>query len=111
MCHDEEKGLIYVFTSQYLINNTADFSLYLVELDKQRITRLIHGNKKHRGIVNHLICNSGILVFTIQDYSGIWTRYHEDAQIVYDNVGNVFEVLMSDDNPTDIALLTEDNIV
>ncbi|KII68894.1 hypothetical protein RF11_03800 [Thelohanellus kitauei] len=87
------------------------FSVYMVELENHNVSLLLHGNNTHTGRVLHHICKSGILLFVYYGEPGIWSRFHAHKNLFYDPVGRVQQVIMSDYNPDDLALLNEDNKV
>ncbi|KII68897.1 hypothetical protein RF11_03803 [Thelohanellus kitauei] len=110
MCYDDTHHLAYVFSSRIYTNRTH-LSLYMIELQNHNISLLLHGDNTHTGMLKHVICKSGVLIHVYHGDIGIWSRFHDDRNMFFDHVGTVEEVLMSDYNPDDLALLTEDNKV
>ncbi|KII68907.1 hypothetical protein RF11_03815 [Thelohanellus kitauei] len=108
MCFDPTYHIVYVFSTK-MHCNPCHVSVYMIELQNHNFSLLIHGNTSHMGSVKHRICRSGVLLIVYYGEPGIWSRFHDDKKMFYDPVGRVLEVITSDYNPHDFALLTADN--
>ncbi|KII74146.1 hypothetical protein RF11_01798 [Thelohanellus kitauei] len=110
MCFDHTYSLVYVLSNK-LYGGTCHLSVYMIELQNHNVSLLLHGNKTHMCAPRHHICKFGVLLIVYYGEPGIWSRFHDDKNMFYDSVGRVVEVITSDYNPHDFALLTYDNIV
>ncbi|KII62531.1 hypothetical protein RF11_08014 [Thelohanellus kitauei] len=106
-CHDSEYDLIYVYTYKSFPNKTSDTALYLLDLAKNTIHILLQDKKEYEIQMDKIFCHHGLLIFTMVDHDGIWTRNHSDNNIFYFEIGRLKEMVISDHNPNDVALLTE----
>ncbi|KII62752.1 hypothetical protein RF11_08926 [Thelohanellus kitauei] len=108
-CHDNSKDLVYIWTWSNKTDKKQESILYVVDLVDQGFYHIKNSQIKNNMVVESMLCSSGILIFTLVNQRGIWTRDHTKDEMFFDKIGNVHEVFISPYDPKSISLITEQN--